>query len=267
MDRSEAENARRQVDEWIAELREEAAQREAEQAASANADHAPVVNPGDTTPAAAECPPDPEPAKLVRAELSPSRAMLGTGLSKTSSDEEQVSRKDLKKLQRIVLQIKVLPGENQAYADRFVRCLLQDLEPRDGREMILACRFISNAWELRRLSRFKDELRRGAATHAFVKLMGEHFKNLDAAARAERWRRGRPRQKTRTVMKKAGFNKTAIVSHGIADNLDLFQTIDLLEARLEARTNSMLHEFDRHRESKISVRRRQPILEAKMLDD
>jgi hypothetical protein len=57
------------------------------------------------------------------------------------------------------------------------------------------------------------------------------------------------------------------VSHGIADNLDLFQTIDLLEARLEARTNSMLHEFDRHRESKIRVRRRQPILEAKMLDD
>ena len=83
MDRSEAENARRQVDEWIAEFREEAAQREAEQAASANADHAPVLNPGDTTPAAAECPPDPEPAKLVRAELSPSRAMLGTGLSKT----------------------------------------------------------------------------------------------------------------------------------------------------------------------------------------
>jgi hypothetical protein len=160
MDRAEAaENARREVDEMLAEIRQEAAQREAEEAASANADHAP----GDATLVADEHPLEPRSTEDVRAGSSRSKATPGTGLS-VSSHEEQVSRKNLNQLREILLQSKVLPGESQEYADAFVHCLLHDLGPRDSREMILACRFVMNAWELRRLGRFKDELRRGAAT-------------------------------------------------------------------------------------------------------
>src|SRR5690349_9646365 len=90
MDRAEAaEKARREVDEILAEIRQEEAQREAERAASANADHVPR----DATPAAGEHPPEPQSTEDVPVGSSPSKPTPGTGRS-VSSHEERVSRKD-----------------------------------------------------------------------------------------------------------------------------------------------------------------------------
>jgi hypothetical protein len=157
---------------------------------------------------------------------------------------------------RIIREITLIPGESESDYFELAGHIEADLKPNTSTEFILVSRFTQIQWDLRRIRMWKDQLRRQRATDAFVVLMESQLQGLDRMARAARWRDGHPDEQTRKLMRKIGLTKIDVVAHGFAENLTLFETLEVMETRLEVRGHTILRELERHREAQGRYDRR-----------
>lgn len=150
---------------------------------------------------------------------------------------------------RIMREVTLVPGESESDYLELAAQVEADLQPNTSMEFIFVSRFTQIQWDLRRVHNWKDRLRRASATEAFVVLMESQLKKLDEPARAALWHNGQPDTDTKKLMRKAGLTKSDVVAGGLAKNLALFETLEIMEARLEMRGHTMLHELQRHRQT------------------
>lgn len=156
----------------------------------------------------------------------------------------------------IVRDVTLLAGESKEDYQNVAGVIEADLNPETPTEFIFVSRFTYIQWDIRRVHIWRDQLRRRCAKEAFVALLKPHLKVSDDHAVAALWRDGNPAKKTRTVLEEADLTETAIVAYGLAQNLSLFEALDLMEARLEMRGHTILHELERHREAQGRYYRR-----------
>lgn len=145
--------------------------------------------------------------------------------------------------------VALLPGESKDEYLDFTGQIEADLQPLTPTEFIFVSRFVQVQWDIRRVHSWKDQLKSGSATEAFIALMESHLKEIDRNARIALWRNGHPDKKTRKLMREAGLSKTAIVAQAVAEHLELFEALEVMETRLEMRGHTLLHELERHREA------------------
>jgi hypothetical protein len=157
---------------------------------------------------------------------------------------------------RIVREITLVPGESESDYFDLAGHIEADLKPKTSTDFIFVSRFTQIQWDLRRVHMWKDQLRRRSATEAFMVLMESQLKGLDPMARAARWRDGDPDGETRKLMRKVGLKKIDVVAHGFAENLALFERLEIMETRLEVRGHTILRELERHREAQGRYDRR-----------
>jgi hypothetical protein len=165
------------------------------------------------------------------------------------------------RLAQIVDHVELMPGESVEDHAEFSEAIHHDLAPQTPVDLIHVADYLYLRWQLRRVRLWKHELQRGAATAAFVALMKAHLPNLDAAARAKRWRKGHLNSRTRKIMRDAGITSSSVVARALSDHLALFEALEMLDARLDARARDVLRDYERQREARGRRQSNRPLIE------